>query len=250
MNYQWNWAAFLEIAPDGIHTYAQSYAIGVFWTLTLALTAIAIGLTLGSVIALMRVGPYAPLRAIATAYVELLRNIPLIVQMFLWYFVLPEVVPVSLGNAIKSMAQPWSSFVPALLCLGTYGAARMSEVIRAGIQSLSRGQFYAASAIGLTERQAFRHVILPQSFRIVIPTMTSEFVSAVKYSSVTFTIGLRELTAQSKTMQEYTFQVFEAFIAAGLVYLTINWIIVIGMRTLERRFAVPGLLGAKVSAAE
>lgn len=250
MNYQWDWAAFFYVGPDGVHTYAQDYAFGVLWTLTLAASAIAVGLTMGSVIALMRVSPYRALRAFATGFVELFRNIPLIVLLFLWYFVMPEVLPQKIGNAIKEMGQPWSSFIPAFLCLGTYAAARMSEVIRAGIQSLSQGQFFAARAIGLSEPQAFRYVILPQSFRIVIPTMTSEFISAVKYSSITFTIGVTELTYYSKHMQEYTFQVFEAFIITGLIYMTIIWTIILGMRMLERKLAVPGLLGAKIDMAE
>ena len=247
MNYPWNWSAFLDLSTDGVHTYLQNFAIGTGWTLALACSSVLFALALASVIVLLRLGRMPLGRWLATAYVEVQRNIPLIVHMFLWYFVLPELLPRDLGLAVKRMPQPWDSFVPAFLCLGFYGGARISEVFRAGIESLPRGQFRAATAIGLTERQAFRHVIFPQGIRVVIPALTSEFVSAVKYSSVAFTIGLLELTAQAKSMQEYTFQIFEAFIVAGAIYVVINWTLILVMRALERRLAVPGLLGADVS---
>lgn len=244
MNYNWSWRVFLDVSTDGVHTYLENFVIGTGWTLSLAFLAIISALLIGSLVTLMRVGSIVVFQKIAVGYVELLRNIPLIVQMFLWYFVFPEILPHSIGIAIKQMPQPWGSFAPALLCLGIYGAARISEVFRAGIQSLPGGQFQAATAIGLTQFQSFRYVIFPEALRIVIPALTSEFVSAVKYSSVTYTIGLNEVTAQAKSMQEYTFHIFEAFAAAGVIYVVINWTIIFCMRALERKLAVPGLLGS------
>ena len=244
MKYDWSWGIFLEMAPDGVHTYLQTLLIGAGWTLALALSAWVYALLLGSVVGVMRTAQSRWANLLGACYVELFRNIPLLVQMFLWYFVLPEVLPHAWGVAIKQMPQPWGQFVPALLCLGFYGAARVAEQLRAGIQSLPRGQMQAAIAIGLTPVQAYRYVILPEAYRIVLPPLTSEFMGTIKYSSVALTIGLLELTGQARSMQEFSFHIFEAFSAATLIYLLINGVVVLGMRALERRVAVPGLIGS------
>jgi glutamate/aspartate transport system permease protein len=177
-------------------------------------------------------------------YVEIFRNIPLIVQMFLWFFVIPELVPVALGDWIKQMPPPWGSYVPAVLCLALFTSVRVAEQVRAGIQSLPRGQRMAATAMGLTQAQAYRHVILPQSLRIILPPLTSEFMNVIKNSSVALTIGLLELTGRARAMQEFSFRVFEAFSAATLIYLLTNLVVVLLMRALERRVRVPGLIAA------
>ena len=137
--------------------------------------------------------------------------------MFLWFFVLPELLPKGLGDAIKQMPPPWSAYIPAVLCLGFYTAARVAEQVRAGIQSLPRGQQMAGTALGLTLAQNYRFVLLPQAFRIVLPPLTSEFLNIIKNSSVALTIGLLELTARARAMQEFSFQVFEAFTAATIL---------------------------------
>jgi glutamate/aspartate transport system permease protein len=114
--------------------------------------------------------------------------------------------------------------------------------VRAGIQSLPRGQRMAGTAMGLTQSQTYRHVILPQAFRIILPPLTSEFMNVIKNSSVALTIGLMELTGRARAMQEFTFQVFEAFAAATVIYLLTNLVVVLGMRALERKVRVPGLI--------
>jgi glutamate/aspartate transport system permease protein len=163
--------------------------------------------------------------------------------MFLWFFVLPELLPQRLGDAMKQMPPPWGSYVPAVLCLGFFTAARVAEQVRAGIQSLPRGQRFAATAVGLTLPQVYRYVLMPMGFRIILPPLTSEFMNIIKNSSVALTIGLVELTAAARSMQEFSFQVFEAFTAATLIYIVVNIIVVTGMRWLERRVAVPGFIG-------
>jgi len=245
MNYDWSWQVFLEMSPDGVHNFLQTLAMGAGWTLALSLSTWVLALALGSLLAVMRTCTSRALRAIGTVYVELFRNCPLLVQMFLWYFVVPEIVPKSLGLAIKQMPQPWGQFVPALLCLTLYGASRVCEQIRAGIQSLPRGQFQAGTALGLSQPQVYRHIILPEAYRIVIAPLTSEFMGTIKYSSVALTIGLLELTGQARAMQEFSFHIFEAFSAATLVYLIINGVVVLSLRGLEKRYAVPGLIAGK-----
>jgi glutamate/aspartate transport system permease protein len=203
-----------------------------------------IALALGSAVGTVRTMPLRWLVRLGNAYVELFRNVPLLVQMFLWYFVLPELLPTALGDTMKQMVPPWASFWPAVLCLGFYTSARVAEQVRAGIQSLPRGQSMAGTALGLTLPQTYRYVLLPQAFRIILPPLTSEFMNIIKNSAVALTIGLVELTARARAMQEFTFQVFEAFTAATVIYILVTLIVVFGMRRLERKVQVPGLISA------
>ena len=131
-----------------------------------------------------------------------------------------------------------------MLCLGLYTSARVAEQIKAGILSLPRGQAMAGTALGLTLPQTYRHVLLPMAFRIVLPPLTSEFMNIIKNSAVALTIGLVELTARARAMQEFTFQVFEAFTAATVIYILLNIVIVLAMRYLERKVSVPGFIGS------
>lgn len=238
MNYPWQWGAFFDLSPDGEHTYFQMMLMGLAWTLALAVGATAFGMALGVAVGVVRTTESHVAVVAGTIYVEVFRNIPLLVQMFLWYFALPELLPVSLGAAIKQMAQPWGAFVPALLCLTFYCAARIAEQVRAGIQSLARGQFHAAKALGLSNFDVYLHVVLPQALRLILPSLTSEFVGAVKYSSVALTIGLLELTGEARSMQELSFHIFEAFTAATIGYLCINTAIAQIMRFIERKFGI------------
>jgi len=164
--------------------------------------------------------------------------------MFLWFFVVPELLPTQLGDWIKQMPPPWSSYLPAVMCLGIFTSVRIAEQVRAGINSLPRGQRMAATALGLTQSQAYRYVILPQAFRIILPPLTSESMNIIKNSSVALTIGLLELTGRARAMQEFSFRVFEAFSAATVIYLLTNLLVVLLMRILEQRVRVPGLIAA------
>jgi glutamate/aspartate transport system permease protein len=244
MNYNWNWGILLQTASDASGTYLTYLLVGLGWTLATALAAWVIALSLGAVVGTLRTTPTPWTGRFCYAYVEIFRNVPLIVQMFLWFFVLPELLPVALGNAMKQMAPPWGSYVPAVLCLGLYTSVRVAEQVRAGIQSLPRGQNMAGTALGLTLPQTYRHVLLPQAFRIILPPLTSEFMNVIKNSAVALTIGLMELTGRARSMQEFTFQVFEAFAAATVIYLLTNLLVVLGMRMLERGVRVPGLISA------
>jgi glutamate/aspartate transport system permease protein len=249
LQYNWNWRIFWELAPDASGTYLHTLLVGLVWTLATALSAWVIALTLGTVVGTVRTTALRGLVRLGNAYVELFRNVPLLVQMFLWFFVLPELVPARLGTAIKTMPPPWAAWAPAVLCLGFYTSARIAEQVRAGIQSLPRGQRMAGTALGLTTPQTYRYVLLPMAFRIVLPPLTSEFLNVIKNSAVALTIGVMELTARARAMQEFSFQVFEAFTAATLLYLAINVLVVQGMRALERRVQVPGFIGSAAAPA-
>src|SRR6185503_16451558 len=205
-----------------------------------ALAAWVMALVLGSVLGVLRTTPSKWAVRLGNAYVELFRNIPLLVQMFLWYFVLPELLPRGLGTWIKQMPPPWGAYIPAVLCLGFFTAARVSEQVRAGIQALPRGQGMAGTALGLTLPQTYRYVLLPMAYRIILPPLTSETMNLIKNTSVALTIGLVELTAAARSVQEFTFQVFEAFTAATVIYIIVNLIVVNLMRWLERSVAEIG----------
>jgi glutamate/aspartate transport system permease protein len=124
-------------------------------------------------------------------------------------------------------------------------SARIAEQVRAGVLSLPRGQRFAGLALGLTLPQTYIYVLLPMTYRILLPPLTSELLNTVKNSAVALTIGLMELTARARAMQEFSFQVFEAFTAATVIYIVINMIVTFAMRAVEQHLAVPGYLGSK-----
>ena len=247
-----DWKVFLEQAPSGGMTYLGWLGSGVMWTLAVSISAWVIAFTLGSLIGILRTTPLKVPRALATAYVELFRNIPLLVQMFLWYFVVPELLPKAWGDWLKGempnlLQLPFAQFsvlefTAAVLCLGMYTASRVAEQVRAGIESLPRGQTSAGLAMGFTLPQVYRFVLLPMGYRIIVPPMTSEFLTIFKNSSTALTIGVLELTAQSRQISEYTFKTFEAFTAATLIYIVITMTVIVSMRWLEGRVAIPGYI--------
>jgi glutamate/aspartate transport system permease protein len=245
VGYNWNWGILFQQEPGGSGTWLHYLLVGLEWSIVTALAAWVIALAVGSVVGTLRTTTNVWVVRLGNGYVEIFRNIPLIVQMFLWFFVFPEFLPKDLGDSIKQMPPPWSAFIPAVLCLGIFTSVRVAEQVRAGIQSLPRGQRMAGTAMGLTQSQTYVHVILPQAFRIIMPPLTSEFMNIIKNSSIALTIGLLELTGRARAMQEMTFQVFEAFAAATVIYLITNLVVVLGMRFIERKVRVPGLIAAE-----
>lgn len=243
MNYHWNWHIFWEPAPNGTGNYLDMLLSGLVLTVETAICAWVIALAFGSVIGVMRTLPSKTASWTGFAYVEFFRNMPLLVQLFVWFFVLPELLPRGMGLWLKQM--PNAPFYTAAIGVGLFMSARVAEQTRAGINSLPRGQRLAATALGLTGAQTYRYVLLPMAFRIMVPPLTSEFLSTIKNTSVAITIGLIELTGQARAMQEFSFQVFEAFTAATMLYLMINIVVVIAMRFLERAVAVPGYISGK-----
>jgi glutamate/aspartate transport system permease protein len=230
-----------ETTPDGAGRYIDWILSGLGWTLSLALGAWTIALVVGTMVGVARTLPGGIWPRLGRVYVETFRNIPLLVQMFFWYFVLPELLPVRIGLAIKQMDPPWGSFVPALICLGLFTAARIAEQVRAGIQALPAGQRAAASALGFSSSGMYRLILLPQAFRIILPTLTNEFMTIFKNTSVALTIGLVELTATAREINENTFRTFEAFGVVTIVYLVIALIAWQLMYRIERAVQLPSL---------
>ena len=245
MNYQWNWGIFLQPSATGDDTYLGWMLAGLQMTVTLSLSAWVLALLFGAVIGVLRTVPNRWLSILATTWVELFRNVPLLVQLFIWYFVLPELLPEAWGNAFKQSNPVFQMFAASLLCLGLFTSARVAEQVRAGINSLPRGQKNAGLALGFTLGQTYRYVLLPMAFRLVVPPLTSEFLNIFKNSAVCSTIGLLELAAQGRQLVDYTAQPFESFIAVTVAYVAINVIVMSLMKKLEDKVRVPGYMGGK-----
>lgn len=241
MDYQWNWQIFLTSVPSGETTYLGWIFSGLQMTLALSLSAWVMALIVGTLMGVLRTVPNRWLAGIATLYVEVFRNIPLLVQLFIWYFVLPELLPPALGDAYKAQHPALQQFLAAFVCLGLFTGARICEQVRSGIDSLSDGQKNAALALGLSLPQSYRHVLLPVALRIIMPPLTSEFVNICKNSAVASTIGLLELAAQGRQLLDYTAQSYESFIAVTLMFVMINVAIIMLMRAIETRMALPSM---------
>ena len=240
-SYNWNWLVFFDEVATGGEKYYQWILSGLLWTIATSLTAWVIALILGVIVGVIRTLPNKGLVLFADSYVEIFRNIPLIVQMFLWFFVLPELVPQNLGDWIKQDL-PLPEFSTAVISLAFFTSARIAEQVKAGILSLPIGQKGAGLAIGFTLPQVYRYVLLPVAFRIMIPPLTSELMNIFKNSSVALTIGMLELTAVTKQMNEYTFQGFEVFTVVTILYIIVAFTANRLMALIEHKTQIPGYL--------
>ncbi len=275
--YNWQWEILActseDIEAGCIGPYLIWILEGLGWTIAVASAAWVIAFSLGSVIGILRTltepilwvvpgikspiyfrfGPIGTtkgqilidlgwfLHGFANLYVTIFRNIPLLVQLFLWYFVFPEIISDEAGMWLKR-GMPLPEFWTAVVCMGLYTASRVAEQVRAGIDSISKGQSYAAMAVGLTPVQVYRFVLLPVAFRIIIPPLTSDFLGVFKNSSLALTIGVLELTAMTRQIEEYSYAGFEAFTAATVLYILVTAIVMWGMGIVERRARIPGMI--------
>ena len=240
-----DWGIFFKPAFDGSGNYLRFLFVGLQWTLVVSILSWILAFFVGSLIGILRTFPGRFLPMLGAVYVEVFRNIPLLVQLFLWYFVFPEIVP-GLGTWFKQGFSPLlQQLISGVLCLGLFTAARVAEQVRSGINSLGRGQRGAGLALGLNLMQVYRLILLPVAYRIIVPTLTSEFLNTIKNSAVASTIGLAELSRQSQQLGEFTAHWYEAFIAVTLLYGMINITVMIGSRMLERAVRLPGYVGGK-----
>jgi glutamate/aspartate transport system permease protein len=245
VGYSWNWGIFLQPAASGESTYLGWMLAGLKMTIALSLSAWIMALLLGALFGVLRTVPSRLWSGLAAAYVELFRNVPLLVQLFIWYFVLPELLPPTLGDAFKQMNPMAQQFIAAFVCLGFFTSARVCEQVRSGIDSLPRGQKNAGLALGFTLPQTYRYVMLPMALRLIVPPLTSEFLNIFKNSAVASTIGLLELAAQGRQLVDYTAQPYESFIAVTVFYMVINVVVMSLMHRVEHKVRVPGYIGGK-----
>lgn len=246
MSIDWNWGIFLQEAPFGNTTYLGWLISGLEVTVALSICAWIIAFLVGSFFGILRTVPNRFLAMIGTVYVELFRNVPLIVQFFTWYLVIPELLPQPIGDWFKMDLDPnYQFFISSTLCLGLFTAARMTEQVRAAIQSLPRGQKSAGLAMGLTLPQTYRYVLLPNAYRVILPPMTSEMLNLVKNSAIASTIGLVDMAAQAGKLLDYSAHAWESFTAITVAYVGINLVIMLLMSLLERKVRLPGTLGGR-----
>ena len=233
MNYRFDWSV-LWSGQSG------SWLVqGLITTIEISVIAWLLAVALGILSGALRTVSFAPLRWLASAYVEFFRNVPLLVWMFFWYFAVPPLLPQPLQDWLFDHgAEFWAGFV----ALGVYHGARLSEVIRSGIQSIPKTQFEAAVSTGLTLPQAYRLIIIPVALRLIIPPATNESLNLIKNSSVALTIGVAELTFQTRQIETYTAKAFEALTAGTLIYLALCLAVSAVMSKLEKKFAIPGMI--------
>ncbi len=243
----WDWQVFCKettsgdvvascFGKGGDITYLDWLLSSWGWTLSVAVLALIVALLVGSLMGILRTAPDKRLVFIGTAWTELFRNVPLLVQIFLWYHVLPSLI-----TPLKA----FPSFILVVFALGFFTSARISEQVRAGIQSLPRGQRYAGLAVGLTLPQTYRYVLLPMAFRIVIPPLTSESMNIVKNSSVAFAVSISELTLFALQAGEETSRNVEMYLAVTALYFVSAFAINRIMLVVENRVRVPGMIGGK-----
>ncbi len=230
---KWDWQVFLQDTGGG-RTYIEWLMSAWGWTLSVAVMSLIVALVVGSLIGILRTTPNKWFVGFGNAWTELFRNIPLLVQIFLWYHVIPSIF-------LSLRALP--SIVLVVFALGFFTSARISEQVKAGIQALPKGQRYAGLAMGLTLPQTYRYVLLPMAFRIVIPPLTSESMNIVKNSSVAFAVSIAELTMFAMQAQEETSRGIEIYLAVTLLYFVSAFAINRLALFIENRVQVPGMIG-------
>ena len=232
---KWDWQVFLHDTGGG-QTYLQWMMSAWGWTMSVAVLSLIVALIVGSLMGILRTLPDSPwLSRLANAWVELFRNIPLLVQIFLWYHVIPSIF-------LSLRAVP--SFVLVVFALGFFTSARIAEQVRAGIQSLPKGQTYAGLATGLTRVQTYRYVLLPMAFRIVIPPLTSESMNIIKNTSVAFAVSIAELTMFAMQAQEETSRGIEVYLAVTALYALSAFAVNRIFAFIERKVQIPGYIVA------
>ena len=233
---KWDWQVFLEDPGGKIPTYWQWLVSAWGWTVSVSLCSLVVALLLGSLVGVIRTLPDSPwLVRFGNAWVELFRNVPLLVQIFLWYHVVPKFFPVMSGLP---------PFILVVFALGFFTSARIAEQLRSGIQALPKGQRYAGMAVGFTTFQYYRYVILPMAYRIIIPPLTSESMNIFKNSSVAFAVSIPEMIQFAMQAGEETSRVTEMYMAVTVLYVISAMIINRIMAWVEKRVRVPGFVVA------
>lgn len=243
MNYNWNWAMLFQSTGVDNTTYLQWVLLGIEWLCLITLVSLSIALILGSVLGIMRTLPNKTARAIGTGYVTIFRNVPLLIQLFIWFYVIPNFLPAPIKAWwMNDLSVGTTAFLSASIGLGLFTAARVCEQVRTGIEAIPKGQINAGYAMGFTTPQLYRHVILPQSFRMILPPLSSELTNCVKNTSVASLVGVSELIAQMKTISEYTQNTIEIYTYVTLIFISVNICLILFMNFLEKRFQIPGLI--------
>lgn len=243
MDYRWNWGVLWQ--PTGVAntTYLDWILTGLGWLAVIAVVAWSIALLLGSILGILRTLPSPIARAIGTAYVTVFRNIPLLIQLFIWFYVVPNFLPEFIRQWwVNDLGANTTALISASVGLGLFTAARVCEQVRTGIEALPRGQIHAGYAMGFSTFQLYRHIVLPQSFRTILPPLSSELTNCVKNTSIASLVGVAEIISQMKTISEYTQNTIEIYTYVTIIFIVINICLIQGMNLLEKRLRIPGLM--------
>ena len=210
-----------------LQKYGINFLNGLGTTLLLALISVAIGCVIGALVAIMRLSKSKVLRSIATVYTEVIRDTPLLLQLYFFWIGLPKLVPFELTDT--------QCIVAALV---VNASAFISEIIRAGIGAVDKGQWEAARSIGLSEAHVMTRIILPQAVKNILPALCNEFISTVKGTSLASVFFVGELMTSFKTVQSATFLALQSLTIVGIIYFLLNFILSRLLRVIERRLTV------------
>lgn len=257
LNYKWNWS----IIPQYLWRYdeesgkwvANLLMLGVFNTLRLSFWGTILATILGTVMGLCRVSGSLFFRLIGRSYVELIRNMPPLVLIFIFYFFLSDqIMPVlhlhdficarsdgvqQFCHVLFAPAAYFSAFVSAVISLAVFEGAYITEIVRAGIQSVDKGQWEAAYALGLSKWHQMRYVILPQAMQRILPPLAGQFISLIKDSAIVSVISIQELTFQGMELMAATYLTFEIWITISGLYLIMTLTCSLAVERLEVRMA-------------
>lgn len=243
MNYNWNWGVLWDKTGIANEIYLHWILTGLLWLFAIGAMAWLIAMVLGTILGIMRTLPSKAANRIAAAYVTFFRNIPLLIQLFAWYYVVPNFFPEALKQWwYFGLAPNTSAMLSASIGLGLFTAARIAEQVRTGIQALPKGQTQAAYALGFSTAQVYRNVLLPQAFRTILPPLGSELTNCFKNASIASLVGVSELISQVKTIAEYTQSNLEIYTYATIIYMAVNITLLWLMTRLEHKLRVPGLM--------
>ncbi len=234
LEYQFDWSVLWR------HPYGMWLLKGLGLTVGIGLAAWLIALILGITIGTLRITKYRSLRFIGAAYVEFFRNIPLLVQLFFWFYAGPMLFGESLGREINRVSG--LNIYIAIIGIGLYTASRVAEHVRAGFASIHNDQYQAVLSTGMTQVQMYRYVIIPYALRLIIPPLTTEFLTVFKNTSIAMTIGVAE-TFQSYQIDAETFHGLEATTGAMIIYLFLGFAVVNFMQRVEKKYKIEGLVG-------
>lgn len=209
---------------DFLPKYYLFFLNGAKFTLLLAFFTVLFGVLLGLFLAMMRISKSKFLNFISTAYIEFIRGTPVLVQLYIIYYALPNLLGVNLPD-----------LVAAVLALSINSSAYVAEIIRAGIQAIDKGQMEAARSLGMTQSMAMKYIIIPQSIKNILPALGNEFIVVVKESSIVSVIGIHELMYNADTVRGNTFRPFEPLIIAALMYFVMTFTLSKLMGAVERR---------------
>lgn len=232
MGYEFNWSVLRE------QPYLHWLLTGASTTLVLAVCIWVLAFLAGSVVGVAGTFHNRVVRRITRVYVEVLRNIPPVVQLFLWYFVVPELLPTTWRRyVIYDMPHP--QFITCVVALGLFLSARIAEHVRAGIEAVPHRTVEAALATGLTPFQVYRFVRLPIAYRMLIPTLGSEMMIGLKITALGLTIGVMEMTARAHQIESFSGSGIEAFTAATIFYSVAAILLVVMITVFERLLKIP-----------